>query len=52
MVNSTSATINGTPFPRDGNTAICDTGTTLCLVETSFVEAIYAQIDGAKYFPP
>jgi hypothetical protein len=34
---------------RSGNTAICDTGTTLCLVDASLCKAIYDQIPGATY---
>lgn len=49
QIQSTSATINGTSVSRSGNTSIMDTGTTLCLVDDSLVEAVYKAIPGAKY---
>jgi hypothetical protein len=48
MFDSTSATINGTAVQRANNTAIADTGTTLCLVDDATVSAIYKTIPGAK----
>jgi len=48
-INSCSATINETVVDRTGNTAIADTGTSLCLVESSLCEAIYKAIPGAKF---
>ena len=48
-VMSTSASVAGQVIDRAGNTAICDTGTTLCLVDKALCKAIYAQIPGAKY---
>ena len=48
MFNSTSATINGKTVNRSGNTAIADTGTTLCLLDDTTVNAIYKSISGAK----
>jgi len=49
MFNSTSASVNGTSIPRDGNTAIADTGTTLALVDDATCKAIYAAIPGSTY---
>ncbi|OCH94481.1 acid protease [Obba rivulosa] len=49
QVPSTSWTINGEEQNREGNTTILDTGTTLCLVDDSVVEAIYQAIEGARY---
>ncbi|KAI0920795.1 hypothetical protein AcW1_005030 [Taiwanofungus camphoratus] len=49
QVASTSWTLNGEKKERSGNTAILDTGTTLCLVNDDVVEAIYGTIEGAKY---
>ena len=46
---STSATVDGTSIPRASNTAIADTGTTLCLVHDVTCKAIYAAVPGAKY---
>jgi hypothetical protein len=48
MFDSASATINGKTIDRSGNTAIADTGTTLCLVDDSTVEQIYAAIPGSR----
>jgi hypothetical protein len=48
-VPSTSAHVNGKQVKRHNNTSIIDTGTTLCLVDDSFVKAVYAAIPGAKY---
>lgn len=50
MFNSTTATLNGKTLTRpSGNTAIADTGTTLCLVDSNTCKAIYAAIPGSKY---
>ena len=50
QVASTSATINGKTFSRpSGNTAIVDSGTTLALVDDTFLRAIYAAIPGSTY---
>lgn len=49
QIASTSATVNGTNVDRSGNTAIMDTGTTLCLVDDKLVEAVYKAIPGSKY---
>jgi hypothetical protein len=49
QVPSTSATVNGTTVDRSGNTAIMDTGTTLCLVDDKLVEAVYKAIPGSSY---
>ena len=46
---SATASVNGTALPRDGNTAIADTGTTLALVDDATVEAIYKAIPGSSY---
>ncbi|KAI8630006.1 eukaryotic aspartyl protease [Xylariaceae sp. FL1651] len=46
---SESVSINGEQIPTSNNTAIADTGTTLALMSDSVVEALYAQIPGAKY---
>lgn len=47
--SSPSATVNGTKIPREGNTAIADTGTTLALVSDDLCKAIYAAIPGAFF---
>ncbi|KAK3070003.1 hypothetical protein LTR53_011196 [Teratosphaeriaceae sp. CCFEE 6253] len=44
---SASVTVNGDSIERTGNTAIADTGTTLCMVDDATCEAIYGAIDGA-----
>ncbi|KAJ4362883.1 hypothetical protein N0V83_010000 [Neocucurbitaria cava] len=49
QIQSTSATINGTKITRSSNTSIMDTGTTLCLVDDSLVEAVYKAIPGSSY---
>lgn len=49
QIQSTSATINGQTVNRSGNTAIMDTGTTLCLVDDTLVEAVYKAIPGSTY---
>ncbi|KAF2647636.1 acid protease [Lophiostoma macrostomum CBS 122681] len=49
QVPSTSATVAGKTIARANNTTIMDTGTTLCLVDDTLVEAVYAAIPGAKY---
>lgn len=49
MFPSTTATINGTKVNRSGNTAIADTGTTLCLIDDNTVDALYKTIPGSKY---
>jgi hypothetical protein len=49
QIQSTSATINGQTITRSNNTSIMDTGTTLCLVDDSLVEAVYKAIPGSKY---
>lgn len=51
-VASTSATVGGKVIQRGGNTAICDTGTTLCLVDSALCKKIYAEIPGARYVLP
>jgi hypothetical protein len=48
-VSSASATVNGKVISRPNNTAVCDTGTSLCLVDSTLCQAIYGQIPGAKY---
>ncbi len=49
MFDSTSAVVAGQTIQRSGNTAIADTGTTLCLVDDSTCAAIYKAIPGGKY---
>jgi hypothetical protein len=49
QIASASATINGQTVTRSNNTSIMDTGTTLCLVDDSLVQAVYKVIPGAKY---
>jgi hypothetical protein len=49
QIPSTSATVAGKTVTRSKNTTIMDTGTTLCLVDDTLVEAVYAAIPGAKY---
>lgn len=49
QIPSTSATINGQTVTRSNNTSIMDTGTTLCLVDDTLVDAVYKAIPGAKY---
>lgn len=49
QISSTSATVNGTTVNRSSNTSIMDTGTTLCLVDDTFLKQIYATIPGAVY---
>ena len=48
-IPSTTAHVNGKQVKRHNNTAIMDTGTTLCLVDDTLVKAVYAAIPGAKY---
>ncbi|KZS88089.1 acid protease [Sistotremastrum niveocremeum HHB9708] len=48
MFDSATATVNGQTINRSGNTAIADTGTTLCLVDDNTVQSIYSQIEGAQ----
>ncbi|KAK3173283.1 hypothetical protein OEA41_006612 [Lepraria neglecta] len=49
MFDSTSAVVAGKTIQRSGNTAIADTGTTLCLIDDSTCQAIYKAIPGGKY---
>ncbi|KAJ4359527.1 uncharacterized protein N0V89_000082 [Didymosphaeria variabile] len=49
QIASASATINGKKVSRTSNTSIMDTGTTLCLVDDTLVDEVYAAIPGAKY---
>ncbi|KAK3210225.1 hypothetical protein GRF29_44g2074986 [Pseudopithomyces chartarum] len=49
QIDSTSATINGKKLSRTSNTSIMDTGTTLCLVDDTLVDEVYAAIPGSKY---
>jgi len=48
MFDSTTANVNGKAVTRSGNTAIADTGTTLCLVGDDVCSAFYGAISGAK----
>ena len=50
-VDSPVLTVNGKTIHRPGNTAICDTGTTLVLVDSSACAAIYEQVPGSKSEP-
>jgi Eukaryotic aspartyl protease len=47
-ISSVTAVVNGKTINRAGNTSICDTGTTLCLVDSNLCKAIYSGIKGAK----
>ncbi|KAF3760562.1 aspartyl proteinase [Cryphonectria parasitica EP155] len=49
MFDSTTYTIAGTQGTQASNQAICDTGTTLCLLADEVVEALYDAIPGSKY---
>ncbi|KAI0941195.1 hypothetical protein AcV7_002831 [Taiwanofungus camphoratus] len=49
QVSSRGWMLNGHQHSRHGNTAILDTGTSLCLVHDDVVEAIYGAIHGASY---
>ena len=49
MFPSTSVSINGETTERSGNTAIADTGTTLCLVDDNTAQAVYDAIPGSTY---
>ncbi|KAK5135882.1 hypothetical protein LTR08_004531 [Meristemomyces frigidus] len=46
--DSTSASVNGKAIARSANTAIADTGTTLCLIDDTTCAAIYAAIPGSQ----
>ncbi|CAK7204542.1 hypothetical protein SEUCBS139899_007300 [Sporothrix eucalyptigena] len=46
---STSITIGGQKTAFSGNTAIADTGTTLCLMSDNACKLLYSAIPGAKY---
>lgn len=48
-VPSTSASVGGKTISLSGNTAIVDTGTSLCLLSDDLCKAIYSSIPGAKY---
>ena len=45
---SASASVNGQTIDRSGNTAIADTGTTLCLVSDDVCEAVYQALGGQQ----
>ncbi|KAL1902922.1 hypothetical protein Sste5346_000834 [Sporothrix stenoceras] len=49
QVASTSATVAGKSIARSGNSAIVDTGTSLCMVSDDVCKALYASIPGASY---
>ncbi|EPT00808.1 hypothetical protein FOMPIDRAFT_1145956 [Fomitopsis schrenkii] len=49
QVASTAYAVDGKTYRSRDNTAIIDTGTTLCLIHDDAVERIYHQINGAKY---
>ncbi|KAF9819477.1 hypothetical protein IEO21_02085 [Rhodonia placenta] len=49
QVRSTAYVVNRHEHKRPNNTAILDTGTTLCLVHDDVVEEIYRNIQGARY---
>lgn len=46
---STAYAVDNQTYRSRGNTAIIDTGTTLCLLRDDAVERIYHRINGAKY---
>ncbi|KAH9927330.1 acid protease [Fomitopsis serialis] len=48
-VASTAYVVDNRPYKSRDNTAIIDTGTTLCLVHDDAVERIYHRINGARY---
>ncbi|KAH9833813.1 acid protease [Rhodofomes roseus] len=48
-VASTAYMVGGKPYKSRDNTAIIDTGTTLCLVHDDAVDRIYHRINGARY---
>jgi hypothetical protein len=48
MFDLTTATINGQTINRSSNKAVADTGTSVCLLDDSTVNAIYQTIPGAK----
>lgn len=49
QVGSTAYAVDGQSYRNRDNTAILDTGTTLCLIHDDAVERIYHKINGAKY---
>ncbi len=49
MFPSESATVNGKKLHQVDNKAIADTGTTLALLSDSVCDALYKEIEGAKY---
>lgn len=49
MFASASAVVAGKTIPRNGNTAIADTGTTLALIDDATCKAIYDAIPGSTY---
>ena len=49
QVASTAYAVDGKSYRNRDNTAIIDTGTTLCLIHDDAVERIYHRINGAKY---
>lgn len=49
QIASASASVAGKSIARSNNTAIIDTGTSLCLVSDDFCKALYAAIPGATY---
>jgi Eukaryotic aspartyl protease len=48
-VSSTVASVNGTTINRPSNQAIIDSGTSICLVDTVTVKAIYSAIPGSYF---
>lgn len=48
-VPSESASVNGVSIPTGSTTAICDTGTTLLLMDDTAVDYLYKEIPGATY---
>ena len=48
-IPSETISVNGKKIITKGNKAIMDTGTTLALMSDETVDALYAQIDGARY---
>ncbi|ERT03020.1 hypothetical protein HMPREF1624_01324 [Sporothrix schenckii ATCC 58251] len=48
-IPSASASVGGKTITRSNNTAIVDTGTSLCLLSDDLIKAVYDAIPGAQY---